>query len=58
MRECWQHTAEERPTFHTLTARLDAILDDLSDDPHANVHVAQMHENMFDILRNPPGEKC
>ena len=58
MRECWKQSANQRPTFSLMREHVEMLLVDLSRDPHHNIDVSQMQENMLDILHNIPGEKC
>lgn len=58
MRNCWQHEAKNRPTFTALRQELEQILWNFESSPNNDIHVEQMQENLFQILSNPPGEKC
>ncbi len=58
MRDCWRPIPEQRPSFTVMRDRLEAILNDLNDNPESIIHVSRMTENMQEILGNLPGEKC
>ena len=58
MRDCWRHIPEQRPAWTALRTRIEAILDDLDDNPDDDVTVNNMAENIYEILQDPPEEKC
>ena len=55
MLECWKFSPEDRPTFHDINSKLEAIL--LSKVPYVDLGENTVHNIMYDMdLPANPGE--